>query len=287
VATGGGICSGHRGDDYFVAHQHELVGLPELQFNLQQEGDDVWLKLPRLQEVAAPEPGELLRPWITLPKSPEKAPEIKQEIPTVGTAANAEPRIALKDKPEVSAQFDWYVEYLWKPWSQTERPRRKAIAVYNKLFALQQAISSEGAETPLELVWGIGHTLWKKEGSLTPVKHPLLVQGCSVTLNEMTLELEVRPRDVEAKLEVDCYAEMEIAGVQQLETFWKNVQANGASRLTPFDSSTFEPTLRAAVGHLDPSGQLRREQGVGVHPERHRQDACNGKLGDFREKANR
>jgi very-short-patch-repair endonuclease len=241
-------------DDYFVAHQHELVGLPELQFNLQQEGDDVWLKLPRLQEVAAPEPGELLRPWITLPKSPEKAPEIKQEIPTVGTAANAEPRIALKDKPEVSAQFDWYVEYLWKPWSQTERPRRKAIAVYNKLFALQQAISSEGAETPLELVWGIGHTLWKKEGSLTPVKHPLLVQGCSVTLNEMTLELEVRPRDVEAKLEVDCYAEMEIAGVQQLETFWKNVQANGASRLTPFDSSTFEPTLRAAVGHLDPSG---------------------------------
>jgi hypothetical protein len=143
---------------------------------------------------------------------------------------------------------------MWKPWSQTERPRRKAISVYNKLFALQQAIASEGAETPIELVWGIGHTVWKKDGHATPVRHPLLVQACSINLNELTLDLEVRPRDVEPKLEVDCYAEMEIAGVHQLETFWKKVIETSASRLTPFDSSTFEPTMRAAVGHLDPSG---------------------------------
>src|ERR1700716_3059217 len=36
--------------EYFVAYQHELRGLPELQFNLQAEGDDVWLRVPRLQE---------------------------------------------------------------------------------------------------------------------------------------------------------------------------------------------------------------------------------------------
>ena len=67
-------------DDYFVAHRHELVGLPELELNLQQEGDDVWLKLPRLQEVAAPEVDEVLKPWVTISKSPDKSPEIKQEI---------------------------------------------------------------------------------------------------------------------------------------------------------------------------------------------------------------
>jgi hypothetical protein len=38
--------------EFFVAYQHELKGLPELQFNLQVEGDDVWLRLPRLQEIA-------------------------------------------------------------------------------------------------------------------------------------------------------------------------------------------------------------------------------------------
>lgn len=240
-------------DDYFVAHRHELVGLPELELNLQQEGDDVWLKLPRLQEVAAPEVDEVLKPWVTISKSPDKSPEIKQEI-QVAVSGKELKRERLQDRPDVKAQFDWYVDFMWKSWSQTERPRRKAISVYNKLFALQQAIASEGAETPIELVWGIGHAVWKKDGYATPVRHPLLVQGCSINLNELTLDLEVRPRDVEPKLEVDCYAEMEITGVHQLETFWKKVVETSASRLTPFDSSTFEPTLRAAVGHLDPSG---------------------------------
>ena len=44
--------------EFFVAYQHELKGLPELQFNLQVDGDDVWLRLPQLQEIAAPEPDE-------------------------------------------------------------------------------------------------------------------------------------------------------------------------------------------------------------------------------------
>ena len=47
--------------EFFVAHQHELKGLPELQFNLQVEGDDVWLRVPRLQEIAPPELEEQLK----------------------------------------------------------------------------------------------------------------------------------------------------------------------------------------------------------------------------------
>jgi hypothetical protein len=42
--------------DFFVAYQHELRGLPGLQYNLQVEGDDVWLRLPRLQEITPPKP---------------------------------------------------------------------------------------------------------------------------------------------------------------------------------------------------------------------------------------
>lgn len=240
-------------DDYFVAHRHDLKNLPELQFNFQQGSDDVWLKLPRLQEVTPPELDDLMKLWVTVSKSPEKPPEIKQEI-TLAQAGGETRQELLSDNPEIRAQFDWYVEFLWKPWSQTERPRRKSISFYNKLFALQQAISSEGAETPLELVWGIGYAVWKKEDYTTPVKHPLLLQTCNVTLNEVTLDLEIRPRDVETKLEIDCYAEMEISGIGQLETFWKNVQSTGTNQITPFEESSFESTLRAAVGHLDPSG---------------------------------
>ena len=239
--------------EFFVAYQHELKGMPELQFNLQVEGDDVWLRLPRLQEIAAPEPDDVLRPWVTLPKSPEKFPELKNEV-IVFEGKREISRERFEDHPEVRELFDWYVEFQWTPWAAAERPRRKSIARYNQLFSLQQAIASEGAETPLELAWGIGYASWKKEGFATPVKHPLLVQPCEVTLNEKTFDLEVRPRDVEPRLEADCYAEMELPGVRQLEAYWRSALATGANRVNPFESSTFDGTLKSAVGHLDPSG---------------------------------
>ena len=239
--------------EFFAAYQHELKGLPELQFNLQIEGDDVWLRLPRLQEIAAPEPDEVLRPWVTLPKSPERTPELKGEI-IIHEAKREVARERIERHPEVRELFDWYVEYQWEPWAAAERPRRKTIARYNQLFSLQQAISSEGADTPLELAWGIGYASWKKEGFATPVKYPLLVQPCEVTLNEKTFDLEVRPRDVEPRLEADCYAEMELPGVRQLEAFWRSALATGANRVNPFEASTFDGTLKSAVGHLDPSG---------------------------------
>lgn len=239
--------------EFFVAYQHELKGLPELQFNLQVEGDDVWLRLPRLQEIAAPEPDDVLRPWITLPKSPEKTPELRDEL-VIFEAKREVGRERIEDHPEVRELFDWYGEFQWSPWAAAERPRRKTISRYNQLFSLQQAISSEGAETPLELAWGIGYAAWKKEGFATPVKHPLLVQPCEITLNEKTFDLEVRPRDVEPRLEADCYSEMELSGVRQLEAFWRSALATGANRVNPFEASTFDGTLKSAVGHLDPSG---------------------------------
>lgn len=63
--------------EFFVANQHELKGLPELQFNVQDEGGDVWLRIPRLHEIASPSPHETLAPWVTLPKVPTKLPELK------------------------------------------------------------------------------------------------------------------------------------------------------------------------------------------------------------------
>src|SRR5271156_5870872 len=186
--------------EYFVAYQHDLKGLPELQFNLQTEDEDIWLRVPRLQEVAPPALDARLGVWTILPKSPAKTPELKTQIPVFdGTVQTGVAR--LEDHPEIQERFDWYVENQWHPWAAAERPRRDAIKRYNQLFALQQAISSEGAETPLELVWGIGFATWKKEGFGAALKHPLIAQPCEITLNEDTFDLEVRPRDVEPRLE--------------------------------------------------------------------------------------
>jgi very-short-patch-repair endonuclease len=115
--------------EFFVAYQHELKGLPELQFNLQVEGDDVWLRLPRLQEIAAPEPDEILRPWVTLPKSPEKTPELKNEIIVFEgklIAAVAVTGVA------PSSKSDWELVQETLTW-RTEA--RKVLARWNSLSA--------------------------------------------------------------------------------------------------------------------------------------------------------
>ena len=237
--------------EYFAAHQHELKGLPDIRFNVQSEGDDVWLCIPRLKEIPAPEPDDKLAPWITIHKTPAKAPELKPSIDTLTSPATPEQETA---STEIRELFEWYVENQWTPWAAAELPRRKTIHRYNQIFAIQQAIASDGAETPLELVWGIGMALWKREGKGSILKHPLITQACEINLNRRTFQLEIRPRNVDARIELDCYSAMEVPGATRVEAFWKSAMDSTTNRVNPFELSTFESTLKAAVGFLDPSG---------------------------------
>ena len=204
--------------EFFVVYQHELKGLPELQFNIQGEASDVWLRIPRLHDIAPPQPDEKLDGWITLPKTPAKTPELRTEIKI------REGSELLQNHPEVTALFDWYVENQWQPWAAAEAPRRKTIKRYNDLFSLQQTISTEGSETQIELVWGLGHAVWKKEGFATILRHPLISQSCEVTLNENNFDLEIRPRNIDPRIELETYEEMEIPGVRQLDAFRLGVE---------------------------------------------------------------
>ncbi len=238
-------------DQYFAAHQSELKGLSGIRFNIQPEDEDVWLSIPRLKEIPPPEPDEKLSPWMTLHRSPVNAPELSPSIALPGLLETPE---QARSRSKVHEQFDRYVETQWTPWATAELPRRKTIQRYNQLFALHQAIANDGAETPVELVWGIGVALWKREGGRNTLKYPMITQACEITLSRLTFELEVRPRQTDARIELDCYSELEIPGVHQLEAFWKCTASTRENRVNPFDVSTFEPVLKEAAARLDPKG---------------------------------
>ncbi|WP_051961977.1 AAA domain-containing protein [Methylobacter sp. BBA5.1] len=239
--------------DIFDAHQSELKGLPGIHFNVQSEGDDVWLRITRLKEISVPEPVEALKAWVTVSKSPNHVPELKEEI-VIAQGEDEEVREYLLDHPEIQALFDHYVKNIWEPWSLSEKPRRKTIGFYNKLFSVQQAIYSDSANSPIELAWGIGYALWNKPGMKTPIQYPLIIQQCEIYLNPTNFDLEIRPRDLDPQLDLGCYQEQENEGVRALDDFWKSVSATSADRINPFESSTFEGILKAAVLHLDASG---------------------------------
>ena len=81
-----------------------------------------------------------------------EAPELKAQI-VLHDATPQMTTVSLQESPEIQERFDRYVNDHWRPWSAAELPRRKTINRYNQLFALQQTISSDGADTPIELVW--------------------------------------------------------------------------------------------------------------------------------------
>ena len=239
--------------DIFEAYQSDLKGLPGINFNIQSGHDDVWLRITRLKETTAPELSDTLNPWVIISKSPDKTPELKDEYAIYENKVEVGIE-KLEQYPEIQLEFDNYVSTLWEPWAFSEKPRRKTISYYNKLFAVQQTISSDSTDSPIELAWGIGCAVWAIPVSKNTIKYPLITQSCEIFLNPKTFDIEIRPRDLEARLELSCYEDQENQGVRALVEFWKSANENAADRVNPFEDSTFEGVLKAAVLHLDPSG---------------------------------
>ena len=79
-------------------------------------------------------------------------------------------------------------------------------------------------------------------------------QLVELSLNPVTAEVEIRPRDVDPRIEVDWYASVDNLGVGDLEKAAKEFFGKATSTFSPFDRGTYEPLLRTAVTNLDANG---------------------------------
>ena len=75
-----------------------------------------------------------------------------------------------------------------------------------------------------------------------------------MSLNPVTAEVEIRPRDVDARIEIDWYASVDNPGVADLEKAAKEFFGKATTTFSPFDRGTFEPLLRTAATNLDANG---------------------------------
>jgi very-short-patch-repair endonuclease len=239
--------------EFYAGYEADLRGLPGLEFDSGGADDDTWLRIDRLKEREPPEAPEALRPWLILSKSPEKDPALRDEIVVPGQRPDSTRQIARSSNPGLDAMFRAYVHGPWAAWADAERPRRRTIAVYNKLFLLQQTLEAEGAEMPLELVWGIGVAVWKHpHGQL--VRYPIITQLVEIALDTQTMALEVRPRERLPRIETDGFVELGVHGVVHLESAWRAHLERIDATLSPFDQGSFEGILKASVGFLDAGG---------------------------------
>lgn len=264
----------------FALYEHQLQGLPGIRLN--ENGSDteeeIWLVVERMHERQAPEvKNAVLRPWIHIAQTPTEDPRLldvsdganlivagthrsTQELAD-GEEDKTKPAIDPKETvllseyvsgAEVKAQFAAYVQGKWRPWAEEEKLRRRTIRLYAQFFTLKQQLEGGIVEAQLEVVWGVGLGIWNCQG--TPVAYPLVARLVELALNPVTAEIEIRPRDVDARLEIDWYSSVDNPGVAGLEKAAKEFFGQEKKTFSPFDRGTFEPLLRSAVSHFDANG---------------------------------
>jgi tetratricopeptide (TPR) repeat protein/very-short-patch-repair endonuclease/phosphopantetheinyl transferase (holo-ACP synthase)/Cdc6-like AAA superfamily ATPase len=261
---------------HFALYEHEIQGLPGIRVNVNgpESEDEIWIAVERLHEVRPPEiASPILRPWVQMTQAPTEEPRLRQAVDggsliAAGThcsskkpqqqdklAIDPETTITLSDYDEaalVRTNFAAYLTTKWHPWAEEEKLRRRTIRLYSQLFTLNQQIEGNIVDAAIELVWGVGLGIWNCNGVIA--SYPLVGRLVEMALNTETAEVEIRPRDVDAHIEVDWYASVDNPGVVGLDKAAKEFFGEATTTFSPFDRGTFEPLLRTAVTNLDVNG---------------------------------
>jgi very-short-patch-repair endonuclease/phosphopantetheinyl transferase (holo-ACP synthase) len=257
-------------------YEHEIQGLPGIRINVNgpESEDEIWLAVERLHEMKPPNvESSVLRPWLQMVQVPTEEPRLRDttdgaSLIAAGThcslakpqdqdkpAIDPEMTIMLSEYKEaalVRAKFVTYLTTKWRPWAEEEKRRRRTIRLYSHLFTLKQQLEGSIVEAQIEFVWGVGLGIWDCNGA--HVRYPLVGRLVEMSLNPVTAEVEIRPRDIDARIEVDWYASVDNPGVAKLEKAAKDFFGQATITFSPFDPGTFEPLLRTAVTNLDANG---------------------------------
>jgi hypothetical protein len=276
VRLDGGQANGRLPNDRrFVLHQNEFDGLPGITRDTRDEDGAVWLAVERLTDLNPPEPDPDLGNWIDVSRDPEQKPRVGDSIVvTVGRAekerlvaagrartqdcapavAGSESdggiwsvRLRLADDPDLASRLERFVEEPWASWAELERPRRKTMALYQRLLDVVELIQTADADRPVELVWGIG--VLRSQEIEQPVLERLVEIEVIASLNG---EIRIRPRLV---------GEVELGALASLPTPLHSADAGGAgtlagrhSEISPFVRGSFAPILDQIGLQLDAQG---------------------------------
>ena len=282
-------------------HEADLKNRIGITHNILTDEEQIWLKIERLQRIDPPAVPFELKNWLLVSRDPFSEPKVKDVVTATILKEDAESYLnkgtllredimeslkqpdddtwcdvifRLNTQTEIRAGIEKYIRDQWAEWSETEKPRRETIRIYESFFSLQQLIQTGSAEGALEIVWGIGVSLWNKDGHT--IDRPIIEQLVEIEINDKDGTISIRPRSTHPVIAFEPYSALEVPGAQ---TFFNNARQffedfPDDKDLSPFLPETFEPVLRQAATHLDKNGQF--------YPD-NRQDPTDRKIPDIAE----
>jgi very-short-patch-repair endonuclease/DNA-directed RNA polymerase subunit L len=255
----------------FTKLEDSIRDLPGIHLNpqIEEDSDEIWLIVDRLQESPAPLPESIaLKTWVEISNNPTKEPSFHSHVEAerliaIGAMAVPEEVVAFDikqliafasfpEKENIEDQLKAYLKNKWQPWAAQEKRRRKTISLYAELFTLKQQLEGGIVDAQLELVWGIGMAVWNMDK--VPVTYPIITKLVELSLNEKTMAIEIRPRELDPRMELEIYSVVDNAGVPNLDKIAKDFFSKATNTISPFDRASFEPILRSVVVNLHPKG---------------------------------
>jgi very-short-patch-repair endonuclease len=251
----------------YLWKRESIVGLPGVEFDLKVEGDHIWLRVPRLRATKPPNVPKNYQGVIRYSSDPDGPhPELDETAflhllnkVAEGKTPQERDQLEARGRTAVAKVLESYTP-VWKSWADGERPLRRTIALYSDLFALKHQIEAEETARPQELVWGIGIASWQLqfEGKPLSFEYPLLTQAVEIVLDEQTMVLDIRPRAMDTRVEMDAFIACQVPGAADVEHATREYLASHTDRpVTPFDLSSFSGVLKLAVTNLDSKGSYR------------------------------
>jgi hypothetical protein len=268
----------------FILHEHELAGLPGMTLDSSDSDGAVWLRMQRLQRTAAPAVGKEIAEWIEVSNDPTRSPAIHDvlhlrvlETEKNRLIATKEARaedcvislkiekadgydkkffdvmLRLEDRPAVVEALETYCAGSWTTWAEAEKPRRRSIAVYQRLFEIAQRLLQSGGSESIELVWGIGVARWNRCGGNIDI--PMIERAVEIELaDQANADITVRPRAASARVELRAFEKLAPATLALAEDAARRclraLETPESEGVSPFRRETFEPILKICGASL-------------------------------------
>jgi very-short-patch-repair endonuclease len=278
----------------FILHQHELAGLPGITFDFSDPDGPIWLRMERLQRTTPPEIAEDCRAWLDIPNDPFKPPLIREirhlrvledEKKRLIEAGEARPNdsvasirapkedeapglyfdvmLRLEDRPSIKESLEIYCSGPWAEWAEREKPRRRSIGVYQRLFEIAQRLLQSGGNESVELVWGIGVARWSR--SEESIDLPMIERGVEIEIADQSdAAITIRPRSTPAHVELRPFeklaAERLILAEDAARRCLRGIETADNEGVSPFKTETFESILKICGNQLDPQGRYLPDQ---------------------------
>ena len=281
LKVGERIISDLSKDSLLTFYEHEIANIEGVSTSTHE---NAWLTVARLHEIEPPEPNEEFSPWLVMQAKPgvfdrprlkdslivKLTPERVSDLAEGGFASSEdvltpfgdteesdeiEVQLRLANLAVFAALFNAWVDDEWAAWAEREKPRRRCIAVYNRLFEVQQRMLAMGDDAAVEAVFSVGMARWAHERGR--VNAPLIESSVELELDPDDGCIRVRPRDRGPALALRAFEPLEIGALGRLQrdagAHLKRLYDDPDIGFCPFERPSFEPVLRMCHARLSGS----------------------------------